>query len=74
MNNSQARMMLFSGNANYPLAEKLASNLKLRLGKATVDRFSDGEVRVEIQENVRGRMFLLFNPCVAQRMITSWSC
>ncbi len=62
MNHSAARMMLFSGNANRPLAERLAKNLKLRLGKAIVSRFSDGEVQVEIQENIRGRDIFIVQP------------
>lgn len=57
-------MMLFSGNANRPLAEKVAAHLKLSLGKAFIGRFCDGEIQVEIQENVRGRdVFLLQSTC-----------
>lgn len=52
-------MMLFSGNANRPLAERIAHNLNLPLGQALVSRFSDGETMVEIQENVRGREIFL---------------
>lgn len=48
-------MMLFTGNANKPLADAVARHLQLPLGKASVDRFSDGEIMVEIAENVRGR-------------------
>ena len=48
-------LMIFTGNANLPLAEAVVDNLGLTLGKATVGRFSDGEVNVEILENVRGR-------------------
>lgn len=44
---------LFSGHANRPLAEEIAAYLGFPLGKATVKRFSDGEVWVEIDENVR---------------------
>ncbi len=50
-----SEMMLFSGNANKPLAEKVAAHLNLPLGKAHVGRFCDGEIQVEILENVRGR-------------------
>lgn len=46
--------MLFSGNANRPLAEQIAKHLDLPLGKADVGRFSDGEIMVNILENVRG--------------------
>ena len=55
-------MMLFTGNANPSLAEKVASHLQLPLGKATVARFSDGEINVEILENVRGRDVFVLQP------------
>jgi ribose-phosphate pyrophosphokinase len=48
-------IMIFSGNANQSLAERIVEHLNLPLGKALVGRFSDGETMVEIQENVRGR-------------------
>jgi ribose-phosphate pyrophosphokinase len=48
-------MMLFTGNANRALARAVARHLHMPLGKATVGRFSDGEIMVEIGENVRGR-------------------
>lgn len=48
-------IMIFSGNANHELAERVVEHLNLPLGKALVGRFSDGETMVEIQENVRGR-------------------
>lgn len=57
--------MIFSGNANLPLAEKVASNLNLPLGKALVGRFSDGETLVEILENVRGRDVFIIQPTCA---------
>lgn len=47
--------MIFSGNANRELAERIVEHLNLPLGKALVGTFSDGETMVEIQENVRGR-------------------
>ncbi len=50
-----AEIMIFNGNANHDLAERISSHLKTRLGKATVNHFSDGETFVEIEENVRGR-------------------
>ena len=56
------RMMIFSGNANPLLAQKIAANLKLPLGKANVGRFSDGEVMVEIGENVRGKDIFVVQP------------
>jgi ribose-phosphate pyrophosphokinase len=48
-------MMVFSGNANPELATAIAERLRLPIGRASVGQFSDGEVMVEIQENVRGR-------------------
>ncbi|MGH8161954.1 MAG: ribose-phosphate pyrophosphokinase [Gammaproteobacteria bacterium] len=48
-------MMVFAGNATPRLAEEIAGYLDLPLGRATVGRFSDGEVMVEVLENVRGR-------------------
>jgi ribose-phosphate pyrophosphokinase len=55
-------LMLFTGNANPPLAEAVANRLQIPLGKATVGRFSDGEVMVEIGENVRGRDIFIVQP------------
>jgi ribose-phosphate pyrophosphokinase len=49
------RVMVFTGNANPQLAQAITNHLSIPLGKAHVGRFSDGEVQVEIQENVRGR-------------------
>ena len=48
-------LTLFTGNANPILAEAVAKQLGLTIGKAFVGRFSDGEIQVEIQENVRGK-------------------
>jgi len=57
-------MMVFTGNANPELARRVASRLYLSLGKADVGRFSDGEVNVEINENVRGKdVFVLQSTC-----------
>jgi ribose-phosphate pyrophosphokinase len=50
-----AELVVFSGNANRPLAAKICSWLDAPLGQALVTQFSDGETRVELQENVRGR-------------------
>lgn len=58
-------MKLFSGNANLPLAQKVAENLGLELGKANVGRFSDGEIMVEILENIRGRDIFIVQPTCA---------
>src|SRR6187431_3759103 len=57
-------MMVFTGNANPELAQKVASRLYLSLGKADVGKFSDGEVAVELNENVRGKdVFVLQSTC-----------
>ena len=45
-------MRLFAGNATPELAGKIAARLKTKLGDATVDRFSDGEVHVQINEKI----------------------
>ena len=58
-------MMLFTGNANPVLAHSIASNLKLPLGKTSVGRFSDGEIMVELAENVRGRDAIVIQPTCA---------
>lgn len=58
-------LMLFTGNANPPLAEAVANRLQIPLGKATVGRFSDGEIMVEIGENVRGRDIFIVQPTSA---------
>ncbi|MFT3928751.1 MAG: ribose-phosphate pyrophosphokinase [Spongiibacteraceae bacterium] len=57
-------MMVFSGNANPELARKVVERLHIPLGDATVGRFSDGEIMVEINENVRGGdIFVLQSTC-----------
>ncbi|MBI5658858.1 MAG: ribose-phosphate pyrophosphokinase [Nitrosomonadales bacterium] len=57
-------LMVFTGNANPKLAEDVARYLDIRLGRAVVGRFSDGEVMVEILENVRGKdVFVLQSTC-----------
>ena len=59
---SDASFMVFSGNANVPLAEGIARALNIRLGQATIGRFSDGEISFEIEENVRGREVFIVQP------------
>ncbi len=48
-------LMIFTGNANPELAKAVANHLKLPLGQINTSQFSDGEINVEIMENVRGR-------------------
>lgn len=47
-------LLVFSGNSNRKLALDICKNLKIKLGDASIDRFSDGEIRVKINSNVRG--------------------
>jgi len=57
-------MMLFTGSANPELAQMIVQRLGLRLGCATVSRFSDGEISIEIDENVRGKdVFVIQSTC-----------
>ncbi|MFT3907550.1 MAG: ribose-phosphate diphosphokinase [Steroidobacteraceae bacterium] len=57
-------LTLFTGNANPALAQEIARHLMVPMGRATVGRFSDGEVNVEIMENVRGRdVFIVQSTC-----------
>ncbi len=56
--------VLFTGNANPELAHEMAKSLGVGMGKAAVGRFSDGEVTVEIQQNVRARdVFVVQSTC-----------
>ena len=58
------RIRVFSGNANIALATKICQHLGVSLGKANVTTFSDGETRVEINENVRGMdVFIIQSTC-----------
>ena len=57
-------MLVFTGNANRDLSERVARHLGLPLGKAVIGSFSDGEVMVEIMEHVRGKdVFILQSTC-----------
>ena len=59
-----ASLMLFAGGSNPELARRVARQLRVELGRADVGRYSDGEVMVEIHENVRGQdVFLLQSTC-----------
>ena len=58
------RLMIFAGNANPHLAQEVVKHLNLSMGRAIVGKFSDGEVMVEIMENVRGKdVFVLQSTC-----------
>jgi ribose-phosphate pyrophosphokinase len=57
-------LIIFAGNSNPALARRIAQELRIDLGDATIGRFSDGEVNVEIRDNVRGSdVFLLQSTC-----------
>ena len=57
-------LAIFTGNAHPELAKNVTHHLHIPLGRADVTRFSDGEVAVEIQENVRGKdVFILQSTC-----------
>ena len=62
MANDERGIMIFSGNANRPLAGDIAARLNTPLGKIHVDHFSDGETCVEVMENVRGRDVFIIQP------------
>jgi ribose-phosphate pyrophosphokinase len=58
------RLMVFAGNANPRLAQDVVKHLNISLGRAVVGKFSDGEVMVEVMENVRGKdVFVLQSTC-----------
>ena len=59
---TDSSLMLFTGNANPVLAQEVVDNFKLPLGKCVVGRFSDGEVMVELMENVRGKDVFVIQP------------
>jgi ribose-phosphate pyrophosphokinase len=58
-------LMVFTGNANPDLAENIAKNIGLPLGYASISKFSDGEVSVELNENVRGKDVFVIQPTCA---------
>lgn len=61
----ERNLLVFTGNANRSLAESVCKELGIRLGKALVGRFSDGEVQVEIEENVRRQEAFVIQPTCA---------
>ena len=57
-------MIVFSGSGNPGLSSEVCKHLDIRQGKAIVDRFSDGEIQIELLDNVRGRdVFILQSVC-----------
>ena len=57
-----SRLMVFSGNANPELASEIARTLGIPLGDALVSLFSDGEINIEVRENVRGHDVFVVQP------------
>lgn len=55
-------LKIFSGSANEPLAREICQKLKMQLGACLIDRFSDGEIRIKINENVRGTDTFIIQP------------
>ena len=53
-NYNSSKIKIFALNSNKPLAEKIAAAVDVPLGKTSVDRFSDGEIRINIEESIRG--------------------
>ena len=58
-------LMVFTGNANRDLAADIARNIGVPLGRASISKFSDGEVSVELNENVRGKDVFIIQPTCA---------
>src|ERR1700731_1006815 len=61
-NHARHSLKVFTGNAHPALAREICKVLGVQLGKANVDRFPDGEVRLQIQENVRGADVFVVQP------------
>ena len=61
---SHNRLIVFTGNANRPLADEICANLEMHSGRAMVRQFADGETYLQIQENVRGAdVFIIQSTC-----------
>ena len=64
VSHAESELMIFTGNANPKLARRIAEYLNVSLGKASVERFSDGEIYVEIEETVRGKdIYIIQSTC-----------
>jgi ribose-phosphate pyrophosphokinase len=64
MSQHQDELKIFAGNSNPPLAQEICQHLKMPLGRAVVETFSDGESKVEVKENVRGGdVFVIQSTC-----------
>ena len=62
---AESSLMLFTGNANPQLAQDIANYMRMSLGKAMIGKFSDGEIQIEILENVRGKDVFVIQPTCA---------
>ena len=62
MHSKRPGLVLFSGNGNIALSKAISKQLDLKLGESKVERFSDGEISVKIEENVRGMDVFLIQP------------
>lgn len=64
MSRTYDELKIFAGNSNRPLALEISEQLKVSLGEAIVDTFSDGETKIEVKENVRGSdVFVIQSTC-----------
>src|SRR5690348_387717 len=55
MPETESELVVFSGNSNKPLVKEICEYLEIPVGRCEVGKFSDGEIQIEIAENVRGR-------------------
>ena len=62
---AEGNLIVFSGNTNIKLAKKICKYLDIKPGKAMVSRFNDGEIKVQINENIRGRDVYVIQPTSA---------
>jgi len=67
-------MKIFTGNANPGLAKEICDRMNIPLGNAVVSRFSDGEINVQIMDNVRGCDVSWCSRQRARSTSTSWNC
>lgn len=67
-------LKLFTGTANPALAQEICQYLGIPVGGATVSAFSDGEIRVRLDENVRGRTRSWSSRVVNRSIRRSWNC
>ena len=65
-------LMLFALSSNQELAQRVSREMGLSLGKSTVRQFSDGEIQVNIEESIRGKMFIFYNLLVHPLTIILW--